>query len=81
MYWWKEKVMKEEKIEDMEFEDALAELEEIAASLEQRETRLKTAMEALERGKALYELCSSRLEEAENKLKVFSKDSPAEEDS
>lgn len=67
--------MKKEKIEDLEFEDALAELEGIVSSLEQRETRLKTAMEALDRGKALYELCSLRLEEAENRLKNLTKDS------
>lgn len=67
--------MNKEKIEDLEFEDALAELEAIVSSLEQRETRLKAAMEALDRGKALYELCSARLQEAENRLKALSKES------
>ena len=67
--------MTDQNQENLEFEDALKELEEIASSLEHRETRLKVAMEALERGKMLFDLCSKRLEEAENKLKVFSQDS------
>jgi exodeoxyribonuclease VII small subunit len=62
---------KVEKTENLEFEEALEELEGLVASLENRSTKLKVAMQALDRGKVLYELCASKLQEAENKLKVF----------
>ncbi len=62
---------KTKKIDSLEFEEALEELEGLVTSLEDRDTKLKTAMLALDRGKVLYDLCASKLQEAENKLKVF----------
>ena len=62
----------------LEFEEALVELENIVKSLENRDLHLKDALMAFERGMELSEVCSSKLSEAETKLKVY-KDSHFEE--
>ena len=63
--------MKAKAPEKMEFEEALQELEGIVASLEDRNIKLKDAVNAFERGKALADQCSSKLKEAENKIKIY----------
>ena len=50
------------------FEDALAELEGIVASLERGEVSLDAAISAFERGTELKTLCQARLEEARMKV-------------
>lgn len=62
----------------LEFEDALVELENIVKSLENRDLHLKDALVAFERGMELSDVCSSKLQEAESKLKVY-KDSHFED--
>ena len=50
------------------FEDALRELETIAASLERGDVSLDDAISAFERGTALKAHCQARLEEARMKV-------------
>ena len=52
----------------LSFEDALAELEGIVASLERGEVSLDAAITAFERGTELKTLCQTRLEEARMKV-------------
>lgn len=64
--------MKDKKsLEEMEFEEALEELEGILHALEDRNIRLKDTVEAFERAQKLSDLCSRQLLEAENRLRVF----------
>jgi exodeoxyribonuclease VII small subunit len=63
--------MAEKEIVNMEFEDALEELEVIVRSFENRNIRLKEAISAFDRGKVLYEHCTEKLKEAENRLRVY----------
>ncbi|MCO4783929.1 MAG: exodeoxyribonuclease VII small subunit [Candidatus Cloacimonetes bacterium] len=55
----------------LEFEEALGELENIVKALENRDLHLKDALVAFERGMELSDVCSSKLQEAESKLKVY----------
>ena len=55
-------------IDDMSFEDALRELEQIVEKLEQGQGSLDDAIAAYERGAALKKHCQKKLEEA--RLKV-----------
>lgn len=56
------------QIDDMSFEDALRELEQIVEKLEQGQGSLDDAIAAYERGAALKKHCQRKLEEA--RLKV-----------
>lgn len=66
--------MSKKKIENMEFEEALGELETLVGSLEDRNIKLKDALEAFERGKRLHDHCSEQLKEAENRIRVYTKE-------
>ena len=55
-------------VEDLMYEEALAELEKIVASLEQEQISLADAMTLFERGQALVTRCGSLLEAAELKV-------------
>lgn len=59
-------------VEEMTYEQALAELEEIVAKLESGENPLQEAMQLYERGQALVKRCSQLLEEAELKVRKLS---------
>ncbi len=62
----------ETPIEQMHYEDALAQLEEIVAVLESGEHSLDEAVALFERGQALARHCSALLDQAELKVKQLS---------
>ena len=60
---------KEKAVEDLAYEEALAELEEIVAALEEGQGQLEDAIRLFERGQALAARCGVLLEAAELKVK------------
>ena len=56
---------KQSKIEEMTFEAALAQLEEIVAKLEAGDLMLDDALALFERGQRLAAFCGTKLDEAE----------------
>lgn len=56
------------KIDDMNFEDALGELESVVRALEKGDTPLEKSIEAYERGTALKKHCEAKLREAQAKI-------------
>ncbi len=73
----------EKQIEELSYEEALAELEGIVASLEDEQNPLEEAMNLFERGQALVTRCSALLESAQLKVQKLSGESliPFEEES
>lgn len=59
-------------VEELTYEQALTELEEIVAKLEGGENPLQESMQLYERGQALVKRCSQLLEEAELKVRKIS---------
>ncbi len=59
-------------VEELTYEQALAELEKIVATLEMEENPLDEAMRLFERGQALVTRCSELLEAADLKVKRLS---------
>jgi exodeoxyribonuclease VII small subunit len=59
----------EKAVEELTYEEALAELEEIVNSLEGEQGRLEEAIKLFERGQALASRCGVLLEAAELKVK------------
>jgi len=59
----------EKKVEDLTYEEALAELEEIVSALEDEQSPLEDAIKLFERGQALASRCGLLLEAAELKVK------------
>jgi len=59
----------EKDVEELSYEEALAELEEIVASLEGEQNQLEDAIKLFERGQALAARCGVLLEAAELKVK------------
>ena len=69
-----------ENLENLEFEAALAQLEEIVAELESGELTLDQAVEKFQTGMALKELCEHRLTEAEAQIEEYvGEDEPEQE--
>jgi exodeoxyribonuclease VII small subunit len=79
----KSSAQKEKLIEELSYEEALAELEEIVSSLESEQNRLEDSIKLFERGQALASRCSVLLEAAELKVKKVAGDDlvPFEEES
>jgi exodeoxyribonuclease VII small subunit len=75
----------EKPVEDMTYEEALAELEQIVAALEGDASRnpLEEAMKLFERGQALVTRCGALLEAAQLKVEKLAGDTllPFEEES
>ena len=73
----------EKPIEELSYEEALAELEGIAESLEGEQSPLEEAMKLFERGQALAAHCSALLESAQLKVQKLAGDmvTPFEEES
>ena len=75
----------EKPVEELSYEEALAELESVVATLEGDASRnpLEEAMKLFERGQALVTRCSALLEAAELKVQKLAGDSviPFEEES
>ncbi|HEY5790315.1 MAG TPA: exodeoxyribonuclease VII small subunit [Gammaproteobacteria bacterium] len=55
----------------IDFEQALAELEQLVARLEQGDQPLEASLKAFERGIELTRLCQRELERAEQKVRVL----------
>ena len=60
---------KQKDVEELSYEEALAELEEIVALLEGEQSQLEDAIKLFERGQALASRCGVLLEAAELKVK------------
>jgi exodeoxyribonuclease VII small subunit len=63
--------------EDLTFEQAFAELEELVAQLERGDLPLEEALVRFERGQALADHCNELLERAELKLRKLEPDDSA----
>lgn len=61
-------------IENMPFEDAMAELEQIVRNLETGQTKLDESIAAYERGVALKKYCEGKLNEARLKIEKITLD-------
>jgi len=59
----------EKNVEDLSYEEALAELEQIVSALENEQSQLEEAIKLFERGQALAARCGVLLEAAELKVK------------
>jgi len=59
----------EKPVEELSYEEALRELEEIVAVLEEGQNQLEDAIRLFERGQALASRCTVLLEAAELKVK------------
>ena len=59
--------------EEMTFEEAMAKLEEIVRKLEGGSAPLDQSLAMFEEGVALVKLCNSRLDAAEQKVKILQK--------
>jgi exodeoxyribonuclease VII small subunit len=64
----------EKAVEELTYEEALAELEEIVSALEGEQNQLDESIKLFERGQALAARCSVLLEEAELKVKQVAGD-------
>ncbi len=73
----------EKAVDELSYEEALAELEEIVTSLEGEQGKLEEAINLFERGQALAARCGVLLEAAELKVKQVVGDTvlPFEEES
>lgn len=73
----------EQAVQELSYEEALAELEQIVSALEGEQNKLEEAMKLFERGQALAERCGILLEAAELKVKQVAGDDvmPFEEES
>ena len=59
------------KTEEMTFEVAIARLEEIVRTLESGSAPLDTSLALFEEGVSLVKLCNSRLDTAEQKVRIL----------
>jgi exodeoxyribonuclease VII small subunit len=64
----------EKAVEDLTYEEALVELEEIVSALEGEQNRLEEALKLFERGQALAARCGALLEAAELKVRQVAGD-------
>jgi exodeoxyribonuclease VII small subunit len=73
----------EKPIDELTYEEALAELESIVSMLEGEQNQLEESIKLFERGQALAERCSVLLEAAELKVKKVAGDAlvPFDEES
>ena len=64
----------ERAVEELSYEEALVELEEIVSALEGEQSQLDESIKLFERGQALAARCSALLEAAELKVKQVAGD-------
>lgn len=57
--------------EELSFEAAVSELEEIIENLEDKDISLDRALKEYERGVKLSKFCSNKLEQAEEKIEII----------
>lgn len=63
--------MSENNIKDMKFEEAMERLEKIVRFLESGNAGLDESIAAFEEGISLVKLCNSKLEHAEQRVKIL----------
>jgi exodeoxyribonuclease VII small subunit len=68
----------ENKNSNISFEKALKRLEEIAASMERDDLTLEQSLEIFQEGMELAAVCHGKLEEAEKRINVLSKNKNGE---
>lgn len=61
------------KKDELNFEQAIQEMEEIAEKLEKGQISLEESILAYERGVELKKICTDRLKEAEGRIEILSK--------
>ena len=66
------------EINEMSFEEALAELDAIVGALEQGSNKLDDAIKAYERGTLLKQHCESKLKEAKERIEKINVDPTGE---
>ena len=71
--------MKKDIDENITFEKAIEELEDIIKSLEQGDVPLDDTIELYERGARLKDFCEKKLKDAEIKIKKINKDTKTKE--
>jgi exodeoxyribonuclease VII small subunit len=67
-------VTEETPVEEMTFEQAMAELERVVAQLERGDVPLDDSIRLYERGAALKKRCEARLKDAEEKVAAITLD-------
>ena len=65
----KQSTKKDKSVEELSYEEALAELEQVVSALENEQSQLEDAIRLFERGQALAARCGVLLEAAELKVK------------
>ena len=63
--------MAKKKVENLSFEESLTELDTIVQNLEQGELSLEESMTLFERGLKLSQVSQSKLQDAEQKIKIL----------
>lgn len=66
---------KDNSSEGISFEEAMKRLAEISEKLEKGDAALDESLTLFEEGTALIKLCNEKLDDAEKKIKVLTKDS------
>ena len=66
--------MSETSVDEMSFEQAMAELERVVGQLESGDVALEASIKLYERGAALKARCSKTLQEAEEKVAAITLD-------
>jgi exodeoxyribonuclease VII small subunit len=66
--------MTEQSVQDMSFEEAMAELERVVGQLESGQVDLEKSIALYERGAALKAHCEARLKAAEEKVALITLD-------
>ena len=64
----------QKNVEDLSYEEALAELDQVVSALESEQSQLEDAIRLFERGQALAARCGVLLEAAELKVKQVAGD-------
>ncbi len=68
--------MSKEATDDISFEEALAELESLVERMESGELSLEESLASFEKGVALTRRCQAALDQAEQKVKVLTANTP-----
>ena len=66
--------MSERPVDEMTFEEAMAELEKVLGQLERGDVALDDSIKLYERGAALKKRCETKLKEAEEKVAAITLD-------
>ena len=65
---------KDKKPQDLTFDEALRQLEELAAKLEEGDIPLEDALKVYERAVGLFSLCRGRLDTMEQRVELLTED-------